>query len=255
MFIKICGITNIKDARTACYLGASAVGFVFAKSKRQITARQTAAIVKVIPHHIEIVGVFVDEPLENLKTIIHKSRITAVQLHGQETNQYILELADIISKSDLNTDQDIKIIKTLKVGGQVIHGSQTTDHSNQSEQGLDPSHLKSGYDARTSEKSNPFELILNKWRQKKLPIWKYLVEPHVKGADGGSGKGFDWQTIKNLNLSDIIVAGGIKPANIHSLLDQIQPFGIDLSSGVEKSPGVKDELLMKVLFENIPSTG
>lgn len=242
MFIKICGITNIHDAQIACDLGASALGFVFAESNRQVTARQTAAIVKGVPQHIETVGVFVNEPLENLKTIINKSKITAVQLHGQETNQYISALADIIaecnpiphSKKESGPRKGIKIIKTLKIGrGHKDHSDQTTTPGNHADRTL-------------QFKQAP---------GKKGSIWKYLVEPHVKGVDGGSGKGFDWQAIKNLNLADIIVAGGIKPANIHSLLNQIQPFGIDLSSGVEKSPGVKDEFLMKMLFKNILSTG
>jgi phosphoribosylanthranilate isomerase len=58
MFVKICANTNLDDARLAVELGADAVGFVFAESKRKVTAEQVAAIIPHLPEAVEKVGVF-----------------------------------------------------------------------------------------------------------------------------------------------------------------------------------------------------
>lgn len=67
---------------------------------------------------------------------------------------------------------------------------------------------------------------------------------------GGSGRSFDWTILGTRAPEATFVAGGIRPDNVRSLLKH-QPYGIDLASGVESSPGIKDESKLRGLFEEV----
>ncbi|MBT2652885.1 MULTISPECIES: phosphoribosylanthranilate isomerase [Oceanobacillus] len=88
MFIKICGISSIDTALAVADANADMIGFVFAPSKRQLSIPQAEEIAKKLPHTIQKVGVFVDEPLENILSIIEKLNLDIVQLHGDESIAY-----------------------------------------------------------------------------------------------------------------------------------------------------------------------
>ncbi|MCM8765582.1 MAG: phosphoribosylanthranilate isomerase [Candidatus Omnitrophica bacterium] len=82
--VKICGITNLEDARLAINLGADALGFVFAESPRKIGPEEVLAIIKKLPPFIFTVGVFVNEDLKEIKRMVKICKLDAVQLHGEE---------------------------------------------------------------------------------------------------------------------------------------------------------------------------
>ena len=84
MFIKICGTTNANDALLAASLGADALGFVFAESKRQVDAETVAAIVQQLPAETLTIGVFCNETAERISEIVKATGIRGVQLHGTE---------------------------------------------------------------------------------------------------------------------------------------------------------------------------
>src|ERR1700689_5979553 len=81
-WVKICGITNLEDARTAVDAGADALGFVFyEKSPRNIDPQMAREIVAKIPERVEKVGVFVNQSAEHINEISRGVGITAVQLN------------------------------------------------------------------------------------------------------------------------------------------------------------------------------
>ncbi|MFO7890770.1 MAG: phosphoribosylanthranilate isomerase [bacterium] len=96
--VKICGITNTKDALTAVKYGADALGFVFASSRRKITLKKARQIISQLPPFINTVGVFMDQSLEYVRKAIDLTGIDLVQLHGNETSEYCNRLSKGVIK-------------------------------------------------------------------------------------------------------------------------------------------------------------
>ena len=85
LFVKICGITSEADALLAVSLGASAVGFLFAPSPRQVSVQLAGDIAKRLPEHVLTVGVFRNEAPQRVVEAVRVAGLGAAQLHGQET--------------------------------------------------------------------------------------------------------------------------------------------------------------------------
>ena len=94
MDIKICGLTNLDDARAALDAGADYLGFVlYAKSQRGITAEQLAPIAAKLPDEARLIGVFVNESRANIERVAVECRLHAVQIHGDENSEAYAGLA------------------------------------------------------------------------------------------------------------------------------------------------------------------
>lgn len=105
--IKICGITNLKDAVLSVEHGADALGFNFyEKSPRYILPQKTRIIIDEIPEDVLKVGVFVNETIENIISAASVARLDAVQLHGEETPEFIENLRAVCR---------LEIIKAFRV--------------------------------------------------------------------------------------------------------------------------------------------
>lgn len=78
----------------------------------------------------------------------------------------------------------------------------------------------------------------------------FLVDSHATGEAGGTGKTFDWKNVPQKQEKPIILAGGLNPDNVADAIQQLDIYGVDLSSGVESEPGVKDpEKIMQLMNE------
>lgn len=107
MKVKICGITNIEDALTACKYGADMLGFVFyKKSSRYILPLDARKIISQLPKNIIPVGVFVNEKIDIVKKIVDVCSLGAVQFHGDENNYYCCDFKKLMKK--------IKVIKAFR---------------------------------------------------------------------------------------------------------------------------------------------
>lgn len=77
-----------------------------------------------------------------------------------------------------------------------------------------------------------------------------LLDSHGRGEAGGTGRSFDWSRLPKAVNQRIILAGGLKPANVAEAVRSVRPYGVDVSSGVESTPGIKDKgLIMDFLHE------
>lgn len=186
--VKICGITQVADAKMALDAGADAIGLVFAKSPRRVTRRAAQRIARAVGPWVSCVGVFVNEPLETARRIASSCGLDVIQLHGDEPAGYARELSEY------------KIIKSFRVAARA--------------------------DVR---------------RAFSFPADALLFDSRVEGLFGGSGKSFDWKLLEGAALGrPVIVSGGLEPANVAEAVRRLRPYGVDVSSGVEKTPGRKD---------------
>ena len=75
---------------------------------------------------------------------------------------------------------------------------------------------------------------------------------------GGTGKTFDWGRVVELTRkqrSRLVLAGGLGPANVREAIEIVQPFGVDVSSGVEASKGIKDLKMMQLFIQGVRASG
>jgi phosphoribosylanthranilate isomerase len=218
MWVKICCNTNLEDAAQAVELGADAVGFVFGASKRQVTAAQVAAITPHLPAHVERVGVFDSHDADEIARTAEQAGLTAVQLHGGMDEGLI----EALGKKFVGK---VRIIQTLHW---VVDGS------------ADSSARLAEQIARVGEQG-----IAD----------RVLIDSKVGAAGGGTGVAFDWGAARKTFSSapsgiSLIVAGGMRPENVARAISELRPWGVDVCSGVEASPGRKDPAQVARFIKN-----
>ncbi|RMF85634.1 MAG: phosphoribosylanthranilate isomerase, partial [Planctomycetota bacterium] len=103
--IKVCGITNVEDARAAVAAGVDAIGLVFASSKRRVDYAMARDIVAAVPPLVNVIGVFMDQDLRVVVEIVGVLRLDAAQLHGAESPEDCDALAcKVIKRIDVPPD-------------------------------------------------------------------------------------------------------------------------------------------------------
>lgn len=187
MFLKVCGITRIEDARHAVEQGATALGFVlWPHSPRFVSDHMVTEIVAALPPSVTTVGVFVNESVEGISLAMERTGLTAVQLHGDEPAAYADRLLWPLLRS------------------------VTLDKA---------SEIADLWPARTT-------LLLD------------AADPERRG---GTGHPVDWAAAAALaRRRPTVLAGGLTPDNVREAICAVRPYGVDVSSGVEDAPGVKN---------------
>ena len=211
-WVKICGITNLEDALTAVEAGADALGFVFyKKSPRKIDPEVVGEIVARLQVPVEKVGVFVNESLEHMESVAKKVGLTAIQLH--------VEMPPLGSKKR----QEMKPAEKLKryIALPVRH---------------------------FFDEEGRFESFALSVREDEADKWvsAFFLDSSTPEQMGGTGRAFDWQeavpvaeVIQRAGFS-LVVAGGLTPTNVGEAIRVLAPWGVDVASGVESTPGKKD---------------
>jgi phosphoribosylanthranilate isomerase len=206
LLVKICGITRPQDAELAASLGASALGFVFwPDSPRYVRAHTVKAMTANVPQRVLKVGVFVDQPVEEVARIMDEAGLDVAQLHGHESPDYCVQLKRQYMVSGFTRT----LIKAIGIEDK---GLTAIDD-------FDP------------------DVVL-------------LVDAHDPVRFGGTGKTVNWDSARAVAAARrTILAGGLNAANIKLAIRSVRPYGVDVSSGVESAPGVKDPNRMRTFFE------
>ena len=210
--VKICGLTNASDVESVAALTPDAIGFVcWPKSKRAVTPAQVGAWTSGLPDSIQKVGIFVDATADELRQARAEAGFDILQLHGAEFPAFVNQLG-------------LPTWKALHLQEIAIEWQNTL------------SDLPS--------RGNPPPGFLQ----------AFLIDSGNASNPGGTGITSDWDRAAEFVISSprpVWLAGGLDPMNVRLAMEKVQPFGVDVSSGVEASPGKKDLARVRDFIEQV----
>jgi phosphoribosylanthranilate isomerase len=210
--IKVCGVTSPEDAVLAVETGADAVGINFYRgSPRFVPPSSAQPIVEALGNRATAVAVFVDEAPEEIAAVCRDLAIGIIQLSGREPAEHVARIR-------------VPVIKAV--------------------------HVMSGS-------------LLDAYRD--YPCRAFLLDAAVRGKYGGTGHTLDWGDLGRRIGGPLVrfgrdgsfvpdrpwmLAGGLTPGNVAEAIRAARPFGVDVASGVEATPGKKDPRKLKAFVRN-----
>jgi phosphoribosylanthranilate isomerase len=194
--IKICGVTNIEDARACVELGVDMIGLNFyPKSPRYIEPEIAKQIVEAIPRSVHAVGVFVEANADEIRNAANTAGVECVQLHGNVSAETCRELA-----------LEFRVIRAFSTNAQ-----------------FRPQYAGS------------------------FPECDVLLDAHHPDLRGGTGLTCDWPAARaTLPFARFLfLSGGLNPQNVSEAIAAVSPHAVDVCSGIEGAPGLKDYRAME----------
>jgi len=209
--IKFCGMTRAEDADFAVSLGASYVGVIFAGGPRNLSVAAAMEVLAVVPRRVDRVGVFSDQTADEIARAADHLQLGVVQLHGESTPKRVAEIRRDFSGKVWAVCR----VSTAKLPATLSDLLVASD-------GL-------------------------------------LLDADVRGALGGTGVTLPWAEIADelralreaRGRKPLILAGGLQPQNVAQAIATLGPDVVDVSSGVESVPGIKDHDRMRAFRDAV----
>ncbi|KKO51994.1 phosphoribosylanthranilate isomerase [Paenibacillus sp. DMB20] len=215
--VKICGLQSVEVLKSMINLPVDYIGFVFAASRRRVSPEQASELAGVLKQwkngvRPSAAGVFVNPGLGELREVLQSVELDVVQLHGQESPRFCREVKE---------NFPVSVFKAVSVnsGTPELHVAELDRYAGS--------------------------------------IDALLLDTHDPVYGGGSGRTFAWETIPAYKVwterqgIPLFVAGGLNPSNLKELISKYSPDGVDVSSGVESAPGVKDIAMVTAFVERV----
>ena len=202
--VKICGITNLPDARVAAEARADVLGFVFyERSPRFVSLEAAAEIIRELPPFMIKAGVFVNAPEDFVLRAVRDCGLNLLQFHGDETPDYCLQFG-------------LMSMKAFRV-----------------------------------RDASSLEVV------RSYPTDAWLLDAYNPDKLGGTGEAFNWDLAHEAQTwgRPIFLAGGLNPENAAEAIRRARPYALDVSSGVEASPGRKDHAKVRAFIEAARGAG
>jgi len=191
--VKICGLTTLEDARFASGALADYLGFIFyPDSPRYIEPAKAGAIINWLEGP-QKVGVFVNQPLDDVNSIARQTGVDLVQLHGNESPEY----CELVEKPVIKVFHITENKSADELKAEILPYMDVADY--------------------------------------------FLFDTKADGLWGGTGKTFNWNILNEItDEKPFFLSGGLNPDNVTDAIKTVNPTAVDLSSGLEESPGLKD---------------
>ena len=208
--VKICGVTDKTQVKMIVDAGADAIGVVVnvPDSPRNIDFKQAIDIFRFVPPFLSKVLVTVPKSVDEIIEIYELIKPDVIQINGLENARLLREIRDNVP---------CKLIVTVSF--------------------------------EINNPNNNIELIKKNVNKTILYGDAIMLDSKIGHTYGGTGHKIDWDIAKKIidqiNDKHFILAGGLKPENIQKAIQDVNPYAVDVSSGVEKSPGIKNPVLVK----------
>ncbi len=224
--VKICGITNVQDALAAVEAGADYLGFIFyPKSPRYVTPTQARAIVEALRAERGA------DPGQKGNTKYQGPKLVGVFVN-------------------VPLDQVLAVLEATQLDYAQLHGEEP------------PTVLEAlagrGYKAiRPTSLQEALELAHRYGPLGSPDGPQLLLDAHVPNAYGGTGHPVDWEIAAAVaaRCPRLLLAGGLTPANVAQAVRTVRPWGVDVSSGVERAPGQKDPAAIQAFVAQARTAG
>lgn len=211
--VKICGITRLQDLQAAAAAGADALGFVFTpRSRRFVETAAAAELVAEVPVFVSRVGLFMDQPYEEVARVLERVPLSLLQFHGSEDAAWCRRFG----------------LPYIKAFGMTAAGAP--------DRGL------------ARDMARDVALAARDYADAAA----LLLDSHGAAEAGGTGRPFDWAAAPRL-ARPLVLAGGLTPDNVREAVRRVRPWAVDVSSGVEDAPGVKNAQKMQAFIREAKS--
>jgi len=188
-FVKVCGVTSMLDAQLVIDAQATALGLIFAASRRQVSLEGGREIAQYAKGAILVVGVFRNNEPDFILEVVEQVPLDAVQIHGELDGNVL----DVLRRRGLG------VIKALSIDDDDFFDFDET----------------------------AVDAVL------------------VDGPTPGSGAAHSWDALTKRSFAvPVIVAGGLNATNVAGVIEMTGAWGVDVATGVESAPGVKDRELV-----------
>ena len=216
--VKICGITTVDDALAAHEAGADAIGLVFhPPSKRYVDAQKAADIARVCPAGLVRVGLFVNSDADAVRRAYDTVCFDLVQLHGDESPADLAAIREAIDRQGESQGTSVPICKA--------------------------------FPCRDAADLDRVRVYLDQCPAAGRVPDLVMLDAAASGQYGGTGTACDWEVAARYHqIADappLVLAGGLTAENVAAAIAAVHPAAVDVSSGVESSPGRKDPERMR----------
>jgi len=224
-WVKICGITNLEDALVAVDAGANALGFVFyAKSPRNVDPEDVGRMAAELPEQVERVAVVVPRSMDEITFVAQAAKVTALQLH-------------------------LSLMAPLMAVPSNGYGTNAFASASKIFLALPAAPF-------IERKSSPDFAVLRRAGLPKGIFDTVFLDSGTPAQPGGTGRSFDWHAAVPLVADmrkqvNVVLAGGLNPENVAEAISVLHPWGVDVTSGVEASPGKKDPEKVRAFFRAV----
>ncbi len=213
MWVKVCGVRDEQMAESICNLRPDAIGLNFySHSPRSISKAVAARIARNLRCDVLRVGVFVNHSASEIEDLVGECALDWIQLHGDETVTQMVEIHRRLPA--------IPMLRAWRMSGEYL--SDLNEH-------------------------------LRACAAQNLELQGCLIDSRIAGAYGGTGHAVPWDALATAYQYPIwpplILAGGLTPDNVADAIRMTHPWGVDVASGVESAPGVKDLELVRKFIE------
>jgi phosphoribosylanthranilate isomerase len=207
--LKVCGITTVDDAVVAAEAGADAIGLNFWPRSRRLVSIDAAREISAELDDVVRVGVFVNATAEEIARTADAVGLEWIQLHGDEPAELLAQLP-----------AQLKVMRAFRCGAEGLKSASR---------------------------------FLSECRARGRAPDAALVDADAGAEYGGTGRVANWSKIVSergqLGGVPMILAGGLTPQNVAEAIAVTRPDGVDVASGVESRPGVKDAKLVREFID------